>query len=150
MAQTTGATNLRNAKVEISLDKEIWIDISGTFNSIDITGGERSTGEVYTAEGDMPIVGVGKMAMTKCKVKVVYTEGASDAWRTFFDAFTEGSDIYLRYAPKGAGIGNLRFTSDKGFVTMPTYPTGDVAEAKPVLCELEFACPGFTPEQITA
>lgn len=149
MAQTTGATNLKNVVVEVSTDNTEWVDISGTFNSIDISGGERDTGEVYTAEGDMPIVGSGKMKLTKCKVKVVYTEGEAEAWRMFFDAYTEGTDIYLRYAPKGDKTGNLRFTSGKGFVTSPVYPSGDVAEAKPVLCELEFACPGFTPAPIS-
>jgi hypothetical protein len=150
MTQTTGATNLKNVVVEISKDNTEWTNISGTFNSIDISGGERDTGEVYTAEGDMPIVGAGKMKMTKCKLKVVYTESQTEAWRTFFDAYTDGTDVYLRYAPKGNDSGNLRFTSGKGFVTAPVYPTGDVAEAKPVLCELEFVCPGFTPTAIPA
>lgn len=148
MAQTTGATNLKNVYIEISNDALTWTNISGSFNAIDISGGERDTGEVYTGESDLPIVGAGKMKLTKVKVKVVYTEGAADPWKKFFDAYTNSQDVYLRYAPKGNSSGNFRFTSGKGFVTSPVYPSGDVAEAKPVLCELEFNCPGFTRDEI--
>jgi hypothetical protein len=150
MAQTTGHTTLRNMQIEISTDNNTWTDISGESNSIDLSGGEISTGEEYTAEGELPLVGIGKKSLTEAKVKVVYVEGNSSAWQTFFDAYSDGTEIYLRYAPKGNAEGNNRFTSGKGFVTSPVYPKGSVAEAKPVMCELSFKCPGFTLDQIPA
>lgn len=144
MTQTTGQITLRNIYPEISPDATNWTHIGGTFNALDISGGEVETGEAYTADGSLPLVGVGKAKLTKCKLKVIYTEGAADAWRKFFDAYKNLSDMYFRYSPKGNVSGALRFTSGQGFVTSPVYPQGSVEEAKPVMCELEFTCPGFT------
>ncbi len=131
-------------KVEVSSDNSNWTDVSGESNSIDISGGEIGTGEAYTADGDLPLVGIGKIALTEAKLKVIYVETSGSAWNTFFDAYVNGTDLYLRYSPKGGAVGDLRFTSGKGFVTSPVYPKGEVADGTPTMCELTFKCPGFT------
>ena len=148
MSQTTGATTLRNVKAEISADNVTWVNISGQFNALDISGGEIETGEVYTADGLLPIVGTGKAKMTEVKLKVVYTESGSEAWSKFFDAYNNQSAMYFRYSPRGGNAGNLLFTSGTGYVTSPVYPQGEVSDGKPVLCELKFTCPGFTKSTI--
>jgi hypothetical protein len=149
MSQTTGHITLRNVSVEISPDGVTWTSIAGTTNSLDLSGGERDTGEVYTAEGDLPLVGAGKMKLTKVKLKIVYSETISEGWRKFWDAFKNSTDMYLRYAPKGYFSGNVLFTSGKGFVTEPSYPQGDVGDGKPLLVETSFTGPGFTDSIIS-
>ena len=148
MTQTTGHTTLRNMQVEISSDNTNWTDISGEFNSLDVSGGEITTGEAYTADGDLPLVGIGKIALTEAKLKVIYVETSGSAWNTFFDAYVNGTDVYMRYSPKGGNSGNLRFTSGKGFVTSPVYPKGEVSDGVPTMCELTFKCPGFSKSTI--
>lgn len=149
MAQTTDHITLRNVKAEISTDGTTWTDISGTFNSLTNSGGEVITGEAYTADGELPLVGIGKKGLTETTLKVVYTETAGDAWRKFFDAYKNGSDIYFRYSPKGGSTGDLRFTSGKGFVTTPAYPGGEVSEGTPQMVELKLKHPGFTDAAVS-
>jgi len=144
MTQTTGHITLRNMKVEVSTDNSTWTNISGESNSIAISGGEIGSGEAYTAEGNLPLVGIGKVGLTEAKVKVIYVETSGSAWNTFFDAYVNGSDVYMRYSPKGGSTGNLMFTSGKGFVVSPVYPQGEVSDGNPTMCELTFKCPGFT------
>jgi hypothetical protein len=144
MAQTTDYTTMRNVKVEISTDNTNWTNISGEFNSIENSGGEIGTGEVYTAEGDYPLVGIGKIALMESKLKVVYVETSGSAWNAFWDAYKNGTPIYVRYSPKGGNSGNKLFTSGKGFVTSPIMPAGEVSNGAPVTCELTFKHPGFT------
>jgi hypothetical protein len=48
MAQTATADSARNAKVEISADGTVWVDIGGTTTSVAVTGGARQTGESST------------------------------------------------------------------------------------------------------
>lgn len=150
MAQTTDHITFRNVKAEVSTDNVSWTDISGTFNSLAISGGETTTGEAYTADGELPLVGIGKKALTEVTLKVVYTENNGDSWRKFFDAYKNGTDIYFRYSPKGGSPGQLRFTSGKGFVTTPAYPQGDVGDGTPLMTELKLKCPGFTDAVIPA
>jgi hypothetical protein len=148
MPQTTDFITMRAAKVEVSSDNTNWTNISGEFNEISHSGGEIGTGEVYTAEGDYPLVGIGKIALTESKLKVVYVETPGSAWNTFFDTYKNGTPLYVRYSPKGGNAGNKLFTSGKGFVTSPVYPAGEVSDGKPVTCELTFKHPGFTPTTI--
>ena len=114
-----------------------------------IGGGETQTGEAYTASGELPLVGIGKKALTEVTLKVVYTENAGDGWRKLFEAYKNGTDIYFRYSPRGGSTGQLRFTSGKGFVTSPDYPQGEVADGTPLMTELKLKCPGFTDAVIT-
>jgi hypothetical protein len=148
MTQTTGGITLRATKVEISTDNSNWTNISGEFNSIENSGGEVGTGEVYTADGDYPIVGIGKIAMMESKIKVVYVETAGSAWNAFWSAYKNGTNIYVRYSPQGGNSGNLLFTSGKGYVTTPVLPAGEVSDGTPVMVELTFKHPGFTPTTI--
>lgn len=148
MPQTTEHITLRNVLAEVSTDGVAWIDISGTFNSLTNSGGETQTGEAYTAEGELPLVGIGKKSLTETTLKVIYTENAGDAWRKFFDAYKNGTDLYFRYTPKGGASGDLRFTSGKGFVTSPAYPQGEVSDGKPLMTELKIKHPGFTDAAI--
>lgn len=149
MTQTTAAITMRAVKVEVSTDNTNWTNISGEFNSIENSGGEIGTGEVYTADGDYPIVGIGKIAMMETKLKVVYVETSGSAWNAFWDAYKNGTDIYVRYSPKGGNSGNLLFTSGKGYVTSPVLPAAEVSDGNPVTCELTFKHPGFTKSQIS-
>ncbi|MFZ6029950.1 MAG: hypothetical protein ACOYYS_19730 [Chloroflexota bacterium] len=136
MAQTTGATTLRNLDIEISIDQgSIWTDISGHANSIEPGGGERETGEFFTADGDTPIIGAGKRAASELKVKIVYTEGAAEPAKILRDAYKNSTPTRIRYAPKGMASGNYLYTSTDGIVKEPVLPGGEVQSGDPVPIE---------------
>lgn len=140
MAQATGAVSFRNCKIEISQNGTTWTDISGWANSVSIEGGERMVGEFFTLDGDTPILTPGKRGSFDLTTKVVYTEGASDPYEVFRQVYEGGSDIYVRWAPKGGAPGNFQFTSDKCIVTTPAYPSGEASSADAISFEFKLKC----------
>src|SRR5512139_2656676 len=104
MAQTGSAIAMVNAKIEMSANYTDWTDISGFSNSLSVEGAERDMGELYTADGETPIVTLGKMSSTSVTAKVVYTEAAGEPWKVAYDAKVAKTTFFLRWAPKGGTV----------------------------------------------
>jgi len=140
MAQTTGAISGTGAKVEYSLNASgttgTWVDFSGYAASVEISGGEQTTGSVMTLDGDAAILrNSNKTAPFTVTVSVVYTETDSQPWDAIWDQF-KGSDkrLALRWSPAGGGGGAVQ------------YATTDTAKLNPVLSPIT-SC---TPPGVTA
>lgn len=144
MAQTTGGTTARVSTVGISADGSSWTDISGYTNAVTGTDQDRTSGETYTFDGDKAIVGVGKREPVESTIKIVYTEGAGEAWKVLRAAFENATPYYVRYTVKPATTGNSRFTSDAGYITNCPYPEVDSTSGDPVTCEFTIRHPGWT------
>lgn len=151
MAQTTGGMNSVNGKVELSTDGiPTWTDISGFLNMVDPGQGVRQTGDVFTADGDTPIIGAGKRERLTLTVNIVYTEGGSDPFKTIQTAFENGDvDIQLRWSPNGGGVGDYQFTSAQGHVSNFSYPPVDPSNAAPIVLSFQLATPYYTQDAAT-
>ena len=140
MAQTTGGLSGRNCYIASSPDGAVWTDISGFTNRISPGGGDRQTDEVFTMDGDTPIIKAGKRKSISLKVAAVYTEGGSDPFEIVRAAYEGATDFYLRWAPKGNTAGNFLFTSSAGIVTSAPYPeVVDIEGGKALLVNFEVA-----------
>lgn len=131
--QTTGALSARNATIEISNDGATWSDISGFANSVEPSGGNRQTGEAYTLDGDTAIITSGKREPLEIQVNIVYTEGTTDPFETVRAAYEAGTNLYVRWAPKGGQSGEFRFTADAGPLAEFQYPVTTASEAAPIM-----------------
>jgi hypothetical protein len=129
MAQTTGAMSFANAKIEVSTDGTAWTDISGFANKVQVGGGERSSAEYYTADGDTPIFTTGKRGSFDITVSAAYTEGAAEPAEIFRNAYENSTQVWLRWSPKGGGSGSNMYTGGPGVVLTPVYPQGDASSA---------------------
>lgn len=148
MAQTTGAVNSNNTKVEISTDGTNWVDISGFASTVKPSGGERKTGEAYTFEGEFPISLPGKKQKTMIAVTAVYTEGASDVFEIVRGAYDSQADLYLRWSPKGGHVGDFMFTGSAGRITACPYPAMDASSDDPITIEFEMTLGGIVKSVI--
>ncbi len=149
MAQTTSGVSGRALYVAISTNGSTFTDISGLANSVEPDGGERNMGETFTAEGDTPIVTRGKRAALNVKVKAVYTEATSEAYALTETAYEAGSDLYVRWAPKGNTSGYKQYTTAKGTVTDPPYQgVADVGDGSALMVEFTVMTPSITPATI--
>ena len=148
MAQTTGATTARAGTVAISPDNSTWTDISGFSNAVTGTQQDRTSGEVYTFDGDKAIVGVGKREPDEAAIKIVYSEGGSEPFAVLRSIFENATPYYVRYTVKAATTGNLRFTSDSGYIISCPYPEVDSTSGDPVTVEFTFKTPGWTQASV--
>lgn len=144
MTQTTEGLAFTKAAVWISDDAKVsWIDIGAWGASVAASGGERSTGEVNTYDGVLPILKGGDRASTTLTVRFVYTEEADPAP---FEALrlvheSAAGALQVQYAPSGAPAGDswFWFHAD-GILTNLTYPGGDAGPGDPVMCEFIIKC----------
>lgn len=148
MTQTTGGISFRNNKIELSTDGINFTDASGFGNSIEPGGGERGIGKEFTWDGDTPIITAGKRDALELKVKVVYTEGASDPVEVVRAAYEAGSSLYVRWSPKGGTAGQFRYLTSAGLVKNPVYPGGEAKSSDPVLVEFSLTCATVTKSVI--
>jgi len=135
MAQTTTAKSMRNVKLEF-ITGATWNDISGVANALEVSGGDRITGEAYTAEGDRPIVLFGKLEPIDVEGKIVYSEASTEAFTLLEPLYVNGTNLKLRWAPGGNATGNYRYVTDTTNITKFTYPGGEVSEGAPILVDL--------------
>ena len=133
MAQTTSSVWGGAAYVEISVNGSVWTDISGHANQVTPAPTERRQGEAYTFDGEYPIVKVGKYNSTATDLRILYTEGASDAFEIVRGQFESpgGGTLYVRWSPRGVG-GGFNFVTDAGFVKTFQYPPIDAEEDGPM------------------
>jgi hypothetical protein len=139
MAQTTGGIPFTNAVIEYSLDEgSSWTDMSGFASKVENSGGDRQSGEAYTADGDAPIIGQGKREPTETKVTVVFTEATDDPFYVIEPYHKAGSPVLVRWASDGTDTGALQFTTDSTYAVLVNinHPGGDVAPGDPIVTEL--------------
>lgn len=140
MAQTTGAASFRNATIEYSLGATIWTDLSGAMNTVEVSGGDRKSGEVWTATGESPIVTFGKLEPHEVTVKTVYTEVTTELYQLALAAKEAGTNWYLRWTVQGTATGKYRYTTGVGQVISCPMPGGDVSDGMPVTAGMKFKC----------
>jgi hypothetical protein len=150
MPQTTNALSWANCAISLSADGTNWTDVSGFANSVAVDGGERATAEFFTVEGDTPIVTAGKRGFLDITVKAVYTEAGSDAYAMGQAAYEGNSPLYLKWIPKGSGVGAFVFTTSIGRVTKPIYPQGAADSADAIQFELGLSCGAITKSALGA
>ena len=136
MAQTTGALSWRDAEISISTNGSSWTDVSGHSNKVCHSGGERNSGAAYTALGDTAIITRGKRAPITVTASFIYTEASAEPYDTVNDAYENGTDVYIRWSPKGGDSTELMYTSSAGIVKNAVYPQGDSSGADPLMVDL--------------
>lgn len=151
MAQTTGQMSMSNAKIEIKIAAGSWTDIGGEATKIEVEGGERQSGEAYTATGDTPVLTKGKLEKYTITGSVVYTEGVSTPWKLLRDAHLAGSLVQVRWAPKGGASGDYQFSTDTAGNVLKNcnLPSGEFGSGDPVLCEFVLETAKITDAAIT-
>lgn len=132
MAQTTGALSWRNSKVEYSTNGSSWTDMSGFENAIEGAEQARMTGEAYTSDGDTAAITRGKREPMELTVTYLYTEGGAEPFEVIRALFEAGSDLYLRWSPRGGSSGQFQYTTPAGVISNFIYPQGEAGSADPV------------------
>lgn len=137
MAQTPDAISFKDVLIELSTDNfsASNVDASGYSNKVEVGGGERAYGEFFTADGDTPILTVGKRSSFELTMNVVYTEGAGHPFEMTMSAYENATGFYMRWSPKGGGSGDWLFTSGVGYILSPVYPGGDASTPDVVTIE---------------
>jgi hypothetical protein len=148
MTQTTGGMSGRNLYVEFGIDGGSWADCSGFSNMVSVDGGDRATGTATTADGDTMILTRGKRETEKVKFTAIYTEGGSDVATAARTAWRNGTDFYLRWAPKGDTAGNTRYTTTAGTVVNGVFPEVDTSKGDPLMVEIELEVADITDAAI--
>jgi hypothetical protein len=136
MAQTTGGMSANAMYVGLSTDNATWVDVSGYANAVQVSGGERQTGEAFTFDGNTPIVKYGKLGFLTVTITGVYTESASYLYGMSKTAYEAGSALYARWSPGGGDSGDYGYTTSVGTVVNPVYPMGSAETPDPLLCEV--------------
>jgi len=149
MAQTTGAKSMRNVKLEF-ITGSTWNDISGVANAVTVSGGDRITGEAFTADGDRPIVLFGKLNPLDVECKIVYSEVTTEAFTLLEPLYVAGTNLRLRWAPGGNATGNYRYVTDTTNLTAFGYPGGEVQDGAPILLDMSVKTGQVTWAAITS
>ena len=136
MAQTTSARSMRNVVLEVSYMAGTWADISGVANAVEVSGGDRITGEAYTADGDRPIVLFGKLEPIDVEARIVFSDNSTEAWSVLEPCYVNGTNLRLRWIVGGSITGSYRFMADTCNITQFGYPGGEVEDGAPILTTL--------------
>lgn len=134
MAQTTSGISFVDAQVEYSTDGVAFADISGFANTVDVSGNERSAGELYTADGDNAILTFGKLAPVDIAYNCAFTEGATDPFERLrgYHQTADGAQVVFRFSPAGGGgTGFIAFTGT-GKITEAPWVSGDAGSPDPL------------------
>jgi len=126
---------MRNVKLEF-ITGATWNDISGVANAVEVSGGDRITGEAFTADGDRPIVLFGKLNPIDVECKIVYSEVTTEAFSLLEPLYVAGTSLRLRWAPGGNATGNYRYVTDTTNITAFGYPGGEVQDGAPILLDM--------------
>jgi len=151
MTQTTNALSFVDCKVEYSNDNfsaDI-NDISGFASAIEVSGGSRQVGEVYTADGDVAIVTHGKREPLDVASRIVYTEDGASVYEALRVIYEAGSAFYLRFSPQGGQTGEFIYTSDKTKISAWAYPSGEFGSGDPLVIEFGIRTPKLTKSVAT-
>lgn len=146
MTQITGALSAVNAQVDYSANGSSWTDVSGTYNKVAPGDSVRMSGAQYTFDGDGALVTYGKREPIEITFTFIYTEGASDVYKTLEDLHVadDGTALYLRWVPKGPTVGNFVYSTGLCKITNWKRPEVDSASADPLVCEFTVLTAGIT------
>jgi len=136
MAQTTGGMSASNMYVGYSTNGTAWTECSGSANSVEVSGGERQSGEAFTFDGNTPIVKYGKLGYLTVTVRGIYTPDADEIAAVAKTAYEAGSAFYIRWSPGGGDAGDLGYTTSAGTVINPVYPGGAADTPDPIMVEV--------------
>lgn len=160
MAQTTAALSSKNGVVEYSLDGSTFVIISGTANSVTVSGGDRKAGEAYTADGDTALIVSGKREPFDVTVKVLYTEaaGTPNAFEDLRTVYLSGAGACVRWSPTAYTTnGTNRYTTAStagtaavGVITKFNFPSLDFSSADPIMVEFTVRCSAILSEEKSA
>lgn len=143
MAQTTGAVTGAAAEISI-LVSSVYVDISGSSQSVDAVSAAVVTGEAYTFDGDFAVTTVGKFEPVEVTVNVLYTETAAEAFQSVRALFEGRTTTTLKWKPLGAASGADQYeTKVGGFVTAMDYPPIEASSAGPVMVSFTIRAPGI-------
>jgi hypothetical protein len=148
MVQATGGMSANEMYVALSADGSTWTDVSGYANAVQISGGERQTGEVFTFDGNTPIVKYGKLGFLSVTISGVYTEEASKLYAMAKTAYEAGSALYARWSPGGGDSGDYLYTTSVGTVINPPYPGGSADTPDAILVEITMNVGSITQSTI--
>ena len=150
MVQVTGGMSFRQAAVDFGTATASLTSADGMATAVRVTGGSRETGEAHTFDGDFPIVAAGKLAGVDVEVRLIYTEGATDAADVARGIYeTEGGACFLRFSPAGDDTSSSTFrysaanpagTEAAGIMTEYLYPSGEAEGGGIVLCGFTIHC----------
>lgn len=140
-AQTTGAISWELAELEMSTDgPSTWVNVSGSTNQVDNTGGDVATAVAYTHTSLDPLVGYGAKALREIHIMGLYTEDTNEAFEKLRAAYENRTDIWLRFSPKGIYSGTKRFvTARRGRITKFKPPSGQAGTANFVVLDATWA-----------
>jgi hypothetical protein len=136
MVQTTNTQPQACARVDIATDSDcaVWVEVSGSVNSISGTSQSKMVGDEYTLEGTYAIAQAGKIEPVDLTVRMAFTNVATEAYRKARDAFMTGScdgRLCLRWIP-GEDVGNDGFQTGYSIVTAFEWPPVDASTAGPI------------------
>lgn len=151
MAQTTGAMSLTDGDIEVAAQgTAVWVNISGSANSIDAPEQVRMAEPDYTLDGDTAVITTGKREPMEIVVNALYTEGATESWETIRPWFQTGSRVDLRWSPAGIGAATRNvFTALNVPITKLVYPGLNASEANPARLSFTVLAP-FVAQTDTA
>lgn len=148
MAQTASAISFKDCKVEYSTDgSTTWTDCSGFASEVSVSGGERATGEAYTFDGDVPIIGQAKRGPLTISLTMVYTESTAEPTGVIRPYYEAGSSLGLRWSPRGlaSGTGENLYTSAFAYSRIKniSYPVGTSDKGDPLVIKLDVITPSI-------
>lgn len=151
MTQTTAALSLTDGDIEVSAQGSgVWVNISGTANSIDAPEQTRMVADDYTLDGDTAVITTGKREPMDIVVNALYTETTGETWETIRPWFQSGARIDLRWSPAGIGTsGTPVFTALNVPITKLVYPGLNASEANPARLSFTVRAP-FVAQTDTA
>ena len=151
MAQTTGGMSITDGDIEVAAQGTgVWVNISGSANSVDAPEQARTVAEDYTLDGDTAIITTGKREPMDIVVTALYTESSTETWETMRPWFQTGSRVDLRWSPQGIGAATRNvFTALNVPITKLTYPGLTASEANPARCSFTVRAP-FVAQTDTA
>lgn len=132
MAQVTGVTSGRVAKVEYSTNYSTYTDLSGGANSIKVGGGDRMSSEAYTFDGDVAAVTVGKLEPVELTFRSLYVASSTGHYAIISGMKNNITPMNVRFAYDTATTGAWRFTSATGYVISARPPENEAGAADPL------------------
>lgn len=128
-----------NALIQYSEDGATWEECSPNLASVNVSGGERRTGEVSVFGSDSDVIGTGSRQPVEITFRLIFQNSPVSFWQTIQDAYEDNSDIYFRWFPGGGVEGDLGMESNAGRIVRPPTPAqGDASNAAPLTCEFMF------------
>jgi hypothetical protein len=122
-----------------------FLDVSGAVASVEVGGGERNVGELFTADGDYALLAPGKRTPVDVTVRYVYSEagstGVTGLTTALFNAYTAdgGGHLGVRWAPKGNSSGVFVYytgtSTNQSHLVSPGFPMGEVGPGEVIANE---------------